>query len=199
MGEGDVAEWRKGGIQIGVAPAASATANRPAESNELPWTYTHVNFKGRMTGNINQHYGQISERVKAIYAPVEKVKVPFARDDLSKATPSAERAMAMDCDVLKILLTETNDQSKPFLVSLEAEGHALLEGQAVQAIAHQLSYEQEKELLTLRGRGNEKANIFFVHDDGLSERNSIPGQTIQCNLTTRSVKIVDAGTFTGSN
>ncbi|MBX3444800.1 MAG: hypothetical protein KF774_20535 [Planctomyces sp.] len=198
-GEGRVDEWRKGGMQLSLTPQPTASANRPAESRELPWTYAHLQFKGNVKGNIHQQYAEISERVTAIYAPVEKANVPFERQDLSRTSASSERAACMQCDVLKILLTDSQQADRPFLVSLEAEGRSVLEGRSVHANAHQMSYEQAKDLLTLRGRGTEKASVYFEPESGARERYSASGGTIEVKPASRSVKVVGAGSFNGAH
>lgn len=194
LGPGDVREWRRGGLNVSIAPQAKALANRKAESSELPWTYTHLHFSGSATGNVHQQFGKITERVRVIYAPVDRANFEFTRQDLSQSTPSAERAVALDCDALSILLTKSEIEGRPFFATVEAEGKAELEGQKVHANAHQISFEQEKDLLTLRGRGNEKANVYYQGNDS-SEWQMVPGQTITIVPSTFSYTVSGAGTL----
>jgi hypothetical protein len=89
--------------------------------------------------------------------------------------------------------------TRKLFATLEAEGRASLEGHAVHANAHQMSYEEGKGLLTLRGRGNEKASVYFEAETSTgADRFQQSGRTIECIPSSRSVKIDGAGTFSGS-
>jgi hypothetical protein len=205
-GPGEVDQWQKGGVNLDIVPPPAAMANRGAESTELPWSYMHLDFAGGATGNLRQKFGVISRRVKAIYAPVEKVKTPFSQKDLSLTAPTAERAACLKCDNLKVQMTEEkvettglDGKATKLFATLEAEGGASLEGHAVHANAHKMSYEEWKGLLTLSGRGNEKASVYFESETATgSERFAQSGLTIECIPASRSVRIVEAGTFSAS-
>lgn len=206
QGPGKLDQWQKGGNHFEFAPRPAAMANRGAESTELPWSYLHLNFAGDATGNLRQQFGVVSQRVKAIYAPVEKVKTPFLQRDLSLTTPSAERAACLRCDVLKVQMMEVKtpkegpgDAATRLSATMQAEGKATLEGHSVHANAHEMSYEESKGLLTLRGRGNEKASVYFERENETgSDRFAQSGRTIECIPASFSVRIDGAGTFSGA-
>jgi hypothetical protein len=206
QGPGELDQWQKGGNNFDFAPRPAAMANRGAESAELPWSYLHLDFTGDATGNLRQKFGVVSQRVKAIYAPVEKVKTPFLQRDLSLTTPSAQRAACLKCDVLKVQMTEVGasnaalkEEPSRLFATLQAEGKASLEGHSVHANAHEMSYEEGKGLLTLRGRGNEKASVYFERENSTgSDRFAQSGRTIECIPASYSVRIDGAGTFSGA-
>lgn len=194
-GPGTITQWQRGSFHFRVTPEASATANRPATSAELPWNFVRLDFEGKVTGNLHQRFATFDERVKAIYAPVSQARTPFDRQSLSGATESAKRAVWVGCDQLNVSLSEPNPAAPNGFITLNAQGRVELEAQKVQANAYQISFEEEKDIFELRGRGEEMASVYF---DSGPERGRVPGRVIQFNPRTGSHRIVEAGTVTSS-
>jgi hypothetical protein len=106
----------------------------------------------------------------------------------------------MGCDLLEVSLSQPRPQFPRGFITLSAQGKAELEGRTVHATAHQITFEQEKDIFTLRGRGSELANVYFDPEPGTTgQRGTLPGGTIEINGRTRATRIVDAGTVTGAN
>ncbi|QDT53200.1 hypothetical protein Pan44_12160 [Caulifigura coniformis] len=195
-GPGTMRQWQRGSFHFRVTPEASASANRPAASTELPWNFVQLDFQGQVTGNVRQRFATFEDRVKAIYAPVSQAGTPFKRHELSGNTESAKRAVWVGCDQLNVSLTEQKPEAPNGFITLNAQGRVELESQKVQANAYQISFEEEKDIFELRGRGEEMASIYF---DSGPERGRIPGRVIQFNLKTGTPKIVEAGTVTSGS
>ena len=193
-GPGTIKQWQRGSFHFRVAPEASASANRPAASAELPWNYVRLDFEGKVTGNVHQRFATFDERVKAIYAPVGQAGTPFDRQQLSSETESAKRAVWVGCDQLNVSLSEPKPEAANGFITLNAKGAVNLEAQKVQANAYQISFEEEKDVFELRGRGEQMASVYF---ESGPERGVMPGRVIQFNPKTGTHRIVEAGTVTG--
>jgi hypothetical protein len=193
-GPGTIRQWQRGSFHFRVTPEASASANRPASSAELPWNFVQLDFEGKLSGNLHQRIATFDDRVKAIYAPVGQARMAFARSQLSDSSESAKRGVWMGCDQLNISLTEPRRTAPNGFVSLSAQGGVSLEAQKIQAIATQITFEEEKDLFELRGRGEQMASIYVESEGGTGR---VPGRVIQINPKTGSHKIVEAGTVTG--
>jgi len=193
-GPGTVKQWQRGSFQFRVTPEASASANRPATSAELPWNFVKLKFEGTVSGNLRQQFATFDDRVKAIYAPVAQAQMEFDRQELSGSSESAKRAAWVGCDQLNVSLSEKKPGAPNGFVTLNAQGSVSMEAQKVQANAHQITFEQEKDIFELRGRGDQMASIYLDDDRGGGR---VPGRVIQFNPTTRAHRIVEAGTVTG--
>ena len=193
-GPGTIRQWQRGSFHFRVTPEASASANRPAASAELPWNFVRLDFEGKVTGNLQQQFATFDERVKAIYAPVAQAQMEFKRNELSGSSESAKRAVWVGCDQLNVSLSKAGPTAPNGFITLNALGRVELEAQKVQANAYQISFEEEKDIFELRGRGEEMASVYF---ESGPERGTVPGRVIQINPRTGTHRIVEAGTVTG--
>ncbi len=165
-GPGTIRQWQRGSFHFRVTPEASAAANRPASSAELPWNFVQLDFEGRLTGNLHQRYGSFTDRVKAMYAPVAQAQTIFTRQELSGNSESSKRAVWVGCDELNVSLSEPKPAAPNGFITLNAQGRVEMEGQKIQANAYQISFEEEKDIFELRGRGDEMASIYLEGDGG---------------------------------
>ncbi|HVJ67709.1 MAG TPA: hypothetical protein VM510_06990, partial [Caulifigura sp.] len=193
-GPGTIKQWQRGSFHFRVTPEASASANRPASSAELPWNFVKLDFEGKVSGNLHQRFATFDERVKAIYAPVAQAGTAFDRQALSGPSESAKRAVWVGCDQLNVSMSEGRPNAPNGFITLNALGRVELEAQKVQANAYQISFEEEKDIFELRGRGEEMASVYF---ESGPERGTVPGRVIQINPRTGTHRIVEAGTVTG--
>ena len=190
LGPGVVSDWSLGGDRpISIAPKAVAQANQPADSDRLKWDYTKVEFTEKITGNVQHRLIQLHGRVRAIYAPVENVNETFSRADLSGEAPNAEDAVWLGCDKLSVTLhpweaaaplateDESEDDSR-FYAMIRGSGHCELEGKVFRAVADTLSYDQSKELFTLKGMGTREASIYLQENPG-DDPKRLPSQVIE--------------------
>jgi hypothetical protein len=153
-----------------------------------------LKFEGAVTGNVHQRFATFDDRVKAIYAPVTQAQMEFDRHELSGSSESARRAVWVGCDQLNVSLSESRPAAPNGFITLNAQGSVSLEAQKVQANAHQITFEEEKDVFELRGRGEEMATVYI---DSGPTRGSVPGRVIQINPRTGAHRIVEAGTVTG--
>jgi hypothetical protein len=198
QGPGQVDEWRQGGARVVMERSAQSAANRAPEEPALPWSYTRLEFAGAITGNFQDRYGVFQERVKVLYAPVERAMAPFSRQDLSRDTKSAAGAVWMGCDTLQVMLM--GGEVAEAAATIQAEGRVLVEGRSFHAAAHQLSFEESKELFVLRGRGNELASVYFERrpGDASADADRFTARVIECIPSKRDVKVDGAAGFSGA-
>lgn len=183
-GPGKINHWAlREGRRIAIANRQTAQANAPAESDSLEWEHISVEFDDLLLGNFKDRTAELHGRVRTIYAPVRRISETFARDDLSGKSPSAEHAVWLGCDVMNIevhpedITTPDGEKRSENKVVVTAEGRCEIEGQKFQATADKLSYEESKSLITLRGKGNREASIYY-QDPGAEPRR-VGGQIVQ--------------------
>lgn len=190
-GPGSLDVWQQDQhSRVDVAPDAVARANQPVQADKLPWQYTNVRFAGRLTGNLHQKHGTLSDRVRVTYAPVERALEVFVRDQLSQETESSKGAVWLGCDELQISLHPGEGQERDFVQFLAVGRLARveLEGRLFQANAETLSYDESTKLFTLRGRGGHKASVSMQDRPGSPYRD-FSSQVLQFNPARRSVSI----------
>ena len=199
QGPGMINNWtRKGSRRIAIAPKAVARANQPVDSDDLEWQYFNVRFSQSMKGNYQQKLVELNGRVRVLYAPVEHALETFSRDELSGESPSAAHAVWLGCDTLSITLhpwdaqpaSSGGEERAPGddFAMIGGAGHCELEGQLFRAVADHLSYDESKELFTLKGLGKHEASIYYQERPG-ADPSRFPGQTIQFIPSQQRVKL----------
>ncbi len=154
VGPGEISMWRPGrGKRAALAPRAVAQANRPLESEVSNWEFTRINFFGKTIGNLHERQTKFQDRVHILYGPVANPLETIDPDHLPKD------GGVMECDSLQILQRKETNGQKPF-VELEAKGNAKLEGRTFNARADEITFDESKELYTLRATGNRQATIW---------------------------------------
>jgi hypothetical protein len=154
VGPGEISMWRPGrGKRAALAPRAVAQANRPLESEVSNWEFTRINFFGKTVGNLRDRQTKFQDRVHILYGPVTNPLETIDPDHLPKD------GGVMECDTLQILQRKETSSQKPF-VELEAKGNAKLEGRTFNARADEITFDESKELYTLRATGNRQATIW---------------------------------------
>ena len=154
VGPGEISMWRPGrGKRAALAPRAVAQANRPLESEVSNWEFTRITFFGKTVGNLRDRQTKFEDRVHIIYGPVANPLEIIDPDHLPKD------GGVMECDSLQILQRKEENSQKPF-VELEAKGNAKLEGRAFNARADEITFDESKELYTLRATGNRQVTIW---------------------------------------
>jgi hypothetical protein len=154
VGPGEISLWRPGrGKRAALAPRAVAQANRPLESEVANWEFTRVTFFGKTVGNLRERQTKFQDRVHIVYGPVARPLDTIDPDYLPKD------GGVMECDSLQILQRKETNLQKPF-VELEAKGNAKLEGRTFNARADEITFDESKELYTLRATGNRQVTIW---------------------------------------
>lgn len=191
-GPGKIQDWRRAGTRrMLVQNRSAAQANRPADTNrEFPWEYVGIEFEDQLTGNVQQRWGRLNERVELIYAPVKNAYEIFVRNDLD--SDGASNAVWIGSDQLTVGLS--GEPGQPPMATVEAQKNAEMEGQLFCARAYSLQYEQAKEMFTLRGKGQDNATL-NVKRDANSQWSKLPAQVIQFFPSRQEVLIDGAKTF----
>lgn len=166
LGPGHIDNWRYGRTRrIAIEPGATKQTRDPDPSNKLPWEYARISFAGMIDGNINHQTAVLHDWVQILYAPVAQPLQQFERDQLSSNSESASKAAWLGCDQLRVAMREQTDSDDSY-VQLLGWGNAELEGQLFRALAHEVSFDESKELFTLRGRGDNKAVLYYQERPG---------------------------------
>ena len=154
IGPGVIDMWRPGrGKRAALAPRAVAQANRPLESEVSNWEFTRVTFQGKTVGNLRNRQTKFQDRVHIVYGPVAHPLDTIDPDHLPKDGGE------MECDTLQILQIKPTGTQKPY-IELEAKGNAKLEGRTFNARADEITFDESKELYTLRSTGNREVTIW---------------------------------------
>ena len=154
VGPGRIDLWRPGqGKRAALGPRAVAQANRPLESEISNWDFTRVTFQGTTVGNLHDRQTKFQDRVHITYGPVARPLDTIDPDHLPKDGGDLE------CDSLQIIQVKPTGTQKPH-VELEAKGNAKLEGRTFNARADEITFDESKQLYTLRATGNRQATIW---------------------------------------
>lgn len=155
IGPGTISLWRPGrGKRAALAPRAIAQANRPLESDVANWEFTRVNFSGAMKGNLNERETTFNDRVRIVYGPVSR-PLDVIDPDVHLPKDGGE----MECNSLTIEQLQDPNSTKKY-IGLTAEGNAKLEGRSFYAQADAISFDESKELYTLRSIGSRQVTIW---------------------------------------
>jgi hypothetical protein len=160
LGPGRIYDWRLGegdsGGRFHLQAGAVGRANQAATSDTLPWNYTGVEFTGDLVGNQHDRFVTLQKRVRVIHGPVGTMQETIDRHVLSDDTEQADSALWLQSEELRVtLLTLTESPQPRDYFQVIAWGDAEVEGRRFRARAHSISYDESKELFTLKGRGTE--------------------------------------------
>lgn len=158
QGPGYFMEWRRGQqraeARLNVNKVAKPIFKQPAKQQE--WTYSRIDFQGRMKGNIRDRFTTFEDHVEIVYGPV-----PHATDKI-EADELPEGGAAITCNALKVEQYAETDAS-PAFIKLSAEGNTKLElewdGHPLHAQADEVKFDESKDYYLLRSIGNQKVII----------------------------------------
>ena len=123
-------------------------------------TFLQVDFQDGVTGNIETRVLEFNRKVKAIYGPVY--------DWNQKINPNEdpqEDDILLSCDKLMVAQgPKAADGSQA--VDLRAIGNTFVEGKTFQAAGDQITYDQSKDLLILRGNRSRDGQIRYQDAKG---------------------------------
>jgi hypothetical protein len=204
QGPGQILVWnRSKGNQAGLAPRDTIQANRPINSVTSDWDYTHVNFKGRMNGKIDQQRSTFHNSVMIVHGPVER---PSATIDPDHLPPNAG---SMRCNNLECTYKSKTEAQPKDYYQLVGIGNSRIEGHGFYANADEISFDGSKDLYMLRAYGNQTAMIAIDSDSPLlpdnirqpkvrNGRHETVGRRIDFNPVTKTVKVDWSSGATGS-
>lgn len=163
-GPGWLILWRRENPGKPNSQTKVSQANQPQKTDTDSWTYTRIDFNGKMEGNVSQRSTNFDDRVQITYGAVKR---PLDTINPNKLPPQAGW---MRSNSLKLIQHEINGQKKKF-ISVLAKGNAELEGntliknkrtpmnQSFIARADTISFDESKDLYTMRSFGNRKATL----------------------------------------
>lgn len=163
-GPGWLILWRRENPGQPNSETKVSQANLPQKTDTDSWTYTRIDFNGKMAGNVEQRSTTFDDRVQITYGGVKR---PLDTIDPDKLPPNAGW---MRSNSLKLIQHDINGQKKKY-ISMLAKGNAELEGNALVknkrtptnqsfiARADTISFDESKDLYMMRSFGNRKATI----------------------------------------
>ncbi|MEC9093074.1 MAG: hypothetical protein VX438_10240 [Planctomycetota bacterium] len=119
-------------------------------------SYLQVAFDGQIIGNLKFRQGTINEKVRAVYGPVDHWNASYDPN----ATSIQGEEIYINCNQMKFSQWQPVRSDKP-LVEISAVGNTEIEGKKFRALATQLSYTEENEILQLEGLDRNDAKIWF--------------------------------------
>ncbi|QDT40122.1 OstA-like protein [Gimesia alba] len=163
-GPGWLILWRRENPNQPDSETKVSQANLPQKTATDSWTYTRIDFNGKMAGNVEQRSTTFDDRVQITHGGVKR---PLDTIDPDKLPPNAGW---MRSNSLKLIQHEISGQKKKY-ISMLAKGNAELEGNALiknkrtptnqsfSASADTISFDESKDLYMMRSFGNRKATI----------------------------------------
>ncbi|MDA0835474.1 MAG: hypothetical protein O2955_21685 [Planctomycetota bacterium] len=180
MGPGYITIWqREASKQPSFSPSAIVLANRATTSDNAEWEYTRIDFFGKSDGNIHRKTTKFQDRVVIVYGPVERPLETIDPDHLGVS------GGWMRCQELQVAHLQNADDERPH-IELLAKGNAELDGRTTlskdaatfHGLADQISFDESKDLYTLRSFGQQNATLYRQTQLG-GEPNTAFAQTIR--------------------
>lgn len=161
-GSGNVNSVRLGGDDVAGNPAGSppsAVAAEPpardaAASAQLHGLY--ITFHRSLSGNLQNRSLTFRDRVRSSYAPVQSWDAVLNTDNPDVLGP---KGMILQCDAMTIrdVPTPLKDRRS---IELEAADNAVVVSTSFTATANNITYDQAKDLLILKGDGRNNAHVY---------------------------------------
>jgi hypothetical protein len=181
QGPGQMQVWQRGsGNQSPLAPRSVIQANRPINAVTSEWAFTKVDFKGRMTGNIDRQRSTFHDSVLIVHGPMN----PPNTIDADHLPPLAG---SMRCDKLEFTHKSKGPNQPKAYQQLVGWGNAQIEGRGFYANADEISFDGAKGLYMLRAHGNQSAMI--AQDADVGGRREASGRRIEFIPATKSVRV----------
>ena len=125
-------------------------------SSSTGLSYMEVAFDGEINGNIESRAGTINENVRAVHGPAKDWSVRYDPD----GTSIFGEEIYLNCDQMKFSQWRPERSKKP-LVEIAAVGNTEIEGKKFRALASQLTYTEENEIVQMEGLQRTHARIWF--------------------------------------
>jgi len=137
-------------------PPPRADGLRPDEPpKEKGLGFLGIHFEGGLTGNQQRQTMNFQDRVRCAYGPVKDWDTVLEPDEPDRLGPSG---VALNCDGLQVVQASAMPgRDASFL--LDAAGNVRVEGQTYSARSESLTFDQEKDLLILKGNMRTAATL----------------------------------------
>lgn len=180
QGPGQVEDWRRGGQRrrVRIDPASADFRKQGTDSDEHAWEYTRVRFAGHLRGNQLDRFVTLHDRVRVMHGPVANPLDTIDREEFARETSTARNSIWVGSDILQLRLVPGTGEA-PDTVSVLAKGNAELQGKEMGARSDSISYDESKEMFTLKSRGTE---AYLWHQER-------PGQPVR-ELSAKTIQFV---------
>lgn len=140
----------------GAAPPPRGDAPLPGEPpKEKGLGFLGIHFEGSLTGNQRHQTMQFQDRVRCAYGPVKDWDTVLDPDEPDKL---GANGAAMQCDGLQVVQAPAMP-GRDASFQLDAAGNVRVEGQMYSARSESLTFDQEKDLLILKGNMRTAASL----------------------------------------
>lgn len=153
IGPGTVRSIRQGSRKDGKQPGGLIAG---LASSKEKLSYIEVAFDGKIIGNFLERKGTVNENVRAVYGPANDWNVRYDPD----GTSIFGEEIYINCNQMKFSQWQPVNQARP-IVELAAIGNTEIEGKKFRALATQLTYTEENEIIQLEGLDRSNAKIWF--------------------------------------
>ena len=154
QGPGHMQLWQRGKSgQSGGTANDVIQANRPITVVAADWSYTRVDFKGKMDGHVERQRATFQDAVRIVHGAVKAPNETLDIDQLS------DDAGSMRCERLELAHQPKGPNNPMAYQQLVGHGNARIEGRGFYATADEISFDGAKGLYTLRSHGRENATV----------------------------------------
>ena len=127
-----------------------------ATSSQNQLVGLHVRFQESLAGNLLLRQVTFRDNVRMAYAPVNSWDAMLTTSDPNELGP---KGVVATCDQLSIVHMPL-PTGKQRSIELDARGNTVVEGKEFLARSHEITYDQAKDLLILRGNGRSSAELY---------------------------------------
>lgn len=176
-GPGVLTFWTRGAPSLdGRRTASTARANKSSRGEEPGWSYTRVNFSGKMRGNSEKRRSQFFDRVNVVYGPVASATEVVEIERLPL------KGGWLKCEELTVT-QQVGGAAQTEYVTVLGKGNVELEGRSEHgiftALAHTVSFDQSKGLYVISGDGRRDAEITREASPGSADRGEQRAQRME--------------------
>lgn len=180
-GAGRIISIRRGAFDMDDAVGARNKRARK-KSNDL--AYLQVDFTRSANGNVKRKQMEFADQVQTIYGPINQwnerinIELPLGEDDI-----------VLNSERMVIAQLPAAAGRKP-VVDLRAIGSVVVKGSAFSATGHQVTFDQAKDLLVLKGGAYSDATI-KSEAEGSKHFSDTSGREIRFGVKRKEVQFND--------
>ncbi|HEY2841108.1 MAG TPA: hypothetical protein VGJ26_18275, partial [Pirellulales bacterium] len=154
----------------------------PGTAQEKGLAFLGIHFEGRLTGNQQRHTMNFQDRVRCAYGPATSWDTVLDPDDPDKLGPTG---VALLCDALQIVQAPAMPAHEASF-QLDAAGNVRVEGQTYSARSETMTFDQEKDLLILKGNMRTPATLSRQEQIGGNSSNVLANRIMFWPKTNRT-------------
>ena len=180
-GAGRIISVRRGSFQMN---SALGRRNEPKQEKESELSYLQVDFTRSANGNVNQKQMEFADQVQTIYGPINQWN-----ERISIESTLGEDDIVLNSERMVIAQLPAPTGGKP-VIDLRAVGSVVVKGNAFSATGDQVTFDQAKDLLILKGGPYSDATI-KSESEGSKHFSDTSGREIRFGVKRKEVQFND--------